>query len=463
MAAPKRIEVRDSLGDGGMLQLLPGKLRDKLRPLAVRSPKARERRLLRVVGRLFPALQNMEQVAVGENHRLLAGKSFEECCRDPRCIERGLTLFEVAWQTGLTELKPAPSRGPLAWGNTRTPLGACGLSVGQAQQHFLKMAVALIYKNNLQAFDRLKDFIDEKSSLARMRLLSTIDSLSLSEMQTGWGRRFSEILTSKDDHYAAAISRLRPFQVRSMRKVMEQKFVECLDWSPEMLDAVRESMQCVEQFKDLGNFFVMLNTPEAIYAIGRWERRDVTEVVNEKRQKQGMKPVKGRRWETDIAHIKRVLGTQFGTLLERDPGLIDLFGELYASRIRPLNEPHKGQAIEQFQTLAKRYLAYLTPAMLETLMRPEGDGGAELTFAEMAAILEGLWMKNGLGTVFFEGVFQTDEGVAAVGGLVREYNEMKRRGSAKQNTDLAALIRDSDLFDSYLLPLMGRKKKPAPV
>lgn len=463
MAAPRRIQIDDALGDGPVLRLLPGSLRDSMRRLMLRRLKIRERRLMRVAAAIFPAIQNIEAMAVAEGQQLLAGKTFDECCRDARCIERALTLFEVAWQTGLTDLRPSATAAPLPWGNTRAPLGACGLSVGQAQPFFLKMAVALIFKDNPQAYERLIKFIDEKSSLARMRLLSSIDALSLAELQTGWGRRFSELLTTKDDHYAAAVRRLKPFQARSMRQVMDAKFVDCLEWPPEMIDAVSESFQCVEQFRDLGDFFIMLKTCEAIQAIGRWERRDITARVNAERKKQGKSPLKGRRWDTDIAHIKRVLGTQFGTLLERDAGLIDLFGELYASRIRPLNEPQRGAAIEQYQLLAKRYLGYLTPAMLEALMRPEGPEGEQLTFAEMIGVLEGLFMKNGLGTAFFEGAFQTDEGVKAVRNLIGDYIDMKRRGAAKANTDVAALIRDSDLFDRHLVPLMGRKKKPLPV
>ncbi len=461
MAAPKRIFVEDRTGDGPVLAVLPETVRAKLRPLANKRQSSKEKRLLRVGRRIYPALQNMESLAIGESQRLLVDKNFDACCRDSRCIERALTLFEVAWQTGLTELLPTAKGNPLSWGNTRSPLGACGLSVGQAQQFFLKMAVKLIFKKDPQAFEQLQGFIDERTSLPRMRLLAGIDALVLSELRTGWGRRFPELLTTKDDHYAAAIRRLKPFQVRSMRQIMGPDFVKILDWPAEMIDAVGESFQCVEQFRDLGDFFILLDTPEKMRAIGRWERRDITERVNEDRKKKGKKPLKGRRWETDISQIKRHLGTTFSTLLERDAGLIDLFGEIFSTRVRPLEEPKRSEASEQFLLLSRRYLAYLTTEMLQGLMQPEGPGGEELTFAEIINVLEGLWMKNGLGTTFFESTFQTAEGAEGVSGIARDYIDMKRRGSAKPGTDVAALIRDSDLFDRHLVPLM-RKKKPNP-
>lgn len=460
MATPNRISVDDRLGDGPLLAHVPGVLADRLRPLALRRQPSREKRLMRVARHLFPALQKMEEMAVGESHRVLMDKSFEECCRDSKCIERALTLFEVAWQTGLTELHSGKGKS-LAWGNTRMPLGACGLSVGQSVQFFLKMAVKVIFARNQKAYIRLQPFVGEKSSLPRMRLLAAIDALSLAELQIGWNRRFEELLTTKDDEYAIAVRNLKPYQVRSMRQVMAGEFTKVLDWSADMVRAVGEAFQCVDQFRDLGDFFILLTTPEAVRAVGRWERRDVTDRVNERRKQKGKAPLKGRRWETDIGLIKRILGTQFGTLLEREAALIDLFGEIFASRIRTLQEPQKGQAVEHFQLLAKRYLAFLTSDVLTALMEPEGPGGETFTFAEMIGILEGLWMKNGLGTAFFQGAFQTREGAEAVRGIAREYIDMKRRGSAKVGTDIGALIRDSDLFDKHLVPLMRKRPKAA--
>lgn len=460
MATPKRIAVEDSTGDGPLLRIMPGQARARLRPLFMRNQKQKEKRLLRVARAIFPGLQSMEAMAVADQHRLLTKRGFDACLNDHKCIERALTLFDVAWQTGLTDLKSFAKGAPLAWGNTRTQLGACGLTVGQAQQFFLKIAVRMVYKENPKAYDRLKDFIDERSSLPRMRLLASIDALTLAELQTGWGRRFCELLTTKDDDFALAVRRLKPFQARSVRQVMTDKFTEALDWAADMWVAIAESFQCVEQFRDMGEFFLDLTSPEAVRAIGRWERRDITEKVNADRRKKGKKPVKGRRWETDISHIKRILGNSFTTLVQRDAALIDLFGEIYSGRIRDLEEPARGQAVEQFQLLARRYLEYLTAPMLEALMRPQED--ETLSFGEIVNILEGLWMKNGLGTAFFETTFQAADGVEGVRGVACEYIDMKRRGSAKQNTDIAALIRDSDLFDRWLVPMMRKNKRTSP-
>lgn len=426
----------------------------------MRSAKQKEKRLLRVAGAIYPALQAMEAMAVAEPQRLLNRRDFTASLNDHRCIERALTLFDVAWQTGLAALRPIGKGTTLAFGNKRTPLGGCGLTVAEAQQFFLKIAVRQVYKENPLAYERLHRFVDDKASLPRMRLLAAIDALTLGELQTGWGNRFSDLLTTKDDDFALAVRRLRPFQARSVRQILGQKFIETLNWNAEMWNAVADSFQCVEQFRDMGEFFLDLKEPEAVRAIGRWERHDVTEKINADRKKKGQKPVKGRRWETDIAQIKRILGGSFSVLALRDAGLIDLFGEVYAGRIRPLEEPARGQAVEQFQLLARRYLEYLTAPMLETLIRPEPD--ETLTLGEVICILEGLWMKNGLGTAFFETTFQSADGTEGVRGVAREYIDMKRRGSAKQGTDVAALIRDSDLFDRCLVPLMKKNRKPAP-
>lgn len=459
MAPPKHIVVTEETGDGSILRLVPSGLRSRLRPLLMHSAKQKEKRLLRVAKAIYPGLVTMEALAVAEPQRLLQSRDFQASLNDHRCIERALTLFDVAWQTGLTELHTAGRGSLLVFGNKRTPLGGCGLTVAEAQQFFLKIAVHNIYRGNPLAYERLHHFIDEKSSLPRMRLLASIDALTLAELQTGWGKRFSELLT-KDDESTLAVRRLRPYQARSIRQVMGPKFVEALDWDAEMWNAIHDSFQCVEQFHDLGEFFLDLTNPEAVRAVGRWERHDITEQVNADRRKKGMKPVKGRRWETDISHIKRLLGGSFSTLMQRDAGVIDLFGEIYASRIRLLEATARGQAVELFQLLARRYLEYLTAPLLEALIRPEPD--ETLGLSEMVSILEGLWMKNGLGTAFFESTFQTDEGAEGVRGLAREFVDMKRRGSAKKVTDMATLIRDSDLFDRWLIPLMKKNRKAQP-
>jgi hypothetical protein len=457
MAAPKHIIVTDDTGDGGFLRHLPAAVRARLRPLAMRTPRHKEQRLMRVAEAIYPELQAIEALAVAESQRLLAGRDLAAALRDDRVIERALTLFDVAWQTGLTELSTQGKNSNIGFGNKKAVLGACGLTVAEGQQFFLRAAVRVIFRQNKLAYEKLEEFVDDKTSLPRMRLLASVDALALSELQTGWGKHFHAMLTAKDDEFIIAIRQLRPFQARSVRQVMQQQFADTLHWTPEMWTAIAESFQCVEQFRDLGDYFLDLKDPEAVRAIGRWERQDITEKVNADRRKQGKKPVKGRRWETDISHIRRMIGTNFTDLVQRDAGVIDLYGEIYASRIKPLEEPARGQAVEQIQLLSRRYLEYMTGPMLQVLLHPSEDD--DFTLTEVISVLEGLWMKGGLGSGFFEGSFQTEEGVEGIRGLALEYVDMKRRGSAKQGTDVAALIQNSDLFDRFLVPLMKKKSK----
>ena len=96
MATPTHIVVTEETGDGSFLRLVPVQLRPRLRPLFMRSAKQKEKRLLRVAGAIYPALQAMEAMAVAEPQRLLNRRDFTASLNDHRCIERALTLFDVA-------------------------------------------------------------------------------------------------------------------------------------------------------------------------------------------------------------------------------------------------------------------------------------------------------------------------------------------------------------------------------
>lgn len=404
----------------------------------------REARLLRVGRAILPLLQFIEQAAFPPELRLLDGKSSGEILRDSRAIERALTLFDVAWETRLVRISvddaATEARG------SHKPVAACGLSITDAQQYFLMMAMALIFAENGDTLERLKPFVTSRKSLPRMRSLASIDAGSLAELEAGWGRRFPELLTVKPDRFVEAVQMLQPFQWRGLRGTMGAHFVRTLDWTPEMLGAVAKYLRSAEQFQDLGDHLLLLDTPEKLRAVGRWEV--VREVGGDEQSSA----------RTGIGGIKTLLGQLFGVLLERDAVVIELFGEMFAA-FEFLDRTDKALAIEQFQTLAKRYLPYLTGPTLQALTNPPAEGAPPLNMAEINGLLEGLWRKEGFGQPFFEGPFQSAAGTAAMARLVKAYAEMKGSGVAKSGSEATALIANSDLFDRNFAHLARHKKK----
>ncbi|KAF0136265.1 MAG: hypothetical protein FD153_1953 [Rhodospirillaceae bacterium] len=59
--------------------------------------------------------------------------------------------------------------------------------------------------------------------------------------------------------------------------------------------------------------------------------------------------------------------------------------------------------------------------------------------------------------MFFEQFLPTTQGITAFRGLVKDLLVMKKRSSIKPNTDIAAILNGSDLFDSHLIPFLNRK------
>ncbi|WP_142848574.1 hypothetical protein [Telmatospirillum sp. J64-1] len=457
MAHPLEIAFDEMSGDGVFLRLLPGFLRRFGRSQALRLRRLREARILRVARNIYPSLQALEEATIPPEQRVLAGQDFEAVLRDHRAIERGLTLFEAAWQSGLTRIIPKAGTKPLAYNDKRSLLGACGMSLQAVEQYFLHRAMTHIFAENPKALEKLSKFAQDRTSLPRMRMLASMDSLAIDELQRGLGRRFAEIMSAKNEDYLAALRHFKAFHVRELRKLLLGDFALILDWQPDFITAVIDSFQCVEQFRDLGECFLDLKTPEMIRALGRWEKRDITDKINAQRVKAGKSKLKGRRFETDIGAMRKIMGMKFSTMFERDENIIDAFGQ-WARLIRQTEGQEKTDLIDQVQIFTKRYLGFTTWEMMDALTMINREGRECLSFVEANAILEGLWMKNGLGSAFFDGPFQTPQAADAVRGLVSDYFEMKHRGSIKGSTEITKIIVNSDLFDRRIVPLIRLKR-----
>jgi hypothetical protein len=84
-------------------------------------------------------------------------------------------------------------------------------------------------------------------------------------------------------------------------------------------------------------------------------------------------------------------------------------------------------------------------------------GDRPTTFGEALSILEGMFSKPGLGRRFFENALQTPEGVRALAGLKADIEEMRRRGSLKDDTDIKQLLSNSDILDGHIAPFINFK------
>lgn len=456
MASTMRIVVDTEAGDGKWLSRLPEAVRAHMRPKGLATPEGRDKRLMNVAEAILPGLQSIEEAAYPPDQRLLAGKDFETAIQQSHSIERGMAMFDVAWQTGLVRIFGGPAGKPLGFGTTDGTVNACGLTIGEGRLFFVRMAARQILANNPKAAQRLLPHVADREALPRLRLLTGIDPVTVEELVLGLGERLRELVATKEEDFLNVLAKLKGFQARGLRTVMKDRFPEILGWDARMVEAVVETFQCPEQFRDLGEAFAEAENHDAIRAIGRWERRDITERVNAERVRQGKDRLKGRRHETDIAAARPLIGAHFKTLMQRDAGTIEFIGQRIAEWRRVDDGVERDALGEEIQALVGRFADFCTLDLLHALRLAGRDDDDALTLSEALGLLEGIWDKPSLGQGFFAGPFRMSAGVRAVEDTATEYMEMKRRGAARTRADLRRMVAESELFDKHLQPFMRR-------
>ena len=445
-----RLRVRLIDGDSDALRVTPFGLDRPIRFIALRSEGSRRHRLHRVVGKLFPFLQKLESAALGGGETLLAQTGLAQAMKDDRIIERAIKVFEVAWQLRLVDLI-GPGGKALGPGDRTRPVAACGMSVAQAEQVYVRHAVKRIFSNQNETLSRLPEDALSPEKLPRLRALAQMDAVALRELLTKLGRRFAMVLDeNRDADWVNAATHLEAFQVRALAEAFGPSVIEMLDWDPAYLLAFAESFTVPEQIEALGVDLRLVHDPEALRAIGGWEVRDVTAKNDEELNRHGQPASGATQNETDIAVFRAMLGMDFDTLLKQPAPTLAAFGRLLAN-IRAMT-PGKDRTdiIEKLKTFCSRYLNYLPPEALSAIdlsTEIEPDENAGPTLPEIVGIMDGIWGKPGLGRVFFEQHLQRPDGIEALRGLLADYREMVRRGSIQRKQDIAQIIITSSVLD----------------
>ncbi|MBF0095455.1 MAG: hypothetical protein HQL34_13050 [Alphaproteobacteria bacterium] len=461
MSDVKKIIVDDRGGDGPVLRSLPRKVAIHLRRLALSMREQRQKRLIRVVRRIYPALQALEQEQNPDGPHVLADLSFDEAFENDLAIEHGLILFRDAWDNEIVEFRRGPRRVAIPPGQDRKTLPCCGMSVTAAERFFLYRAARLIFKEQTKIRFNAKDVVTEPASLPRLRTLASVEPRAIVALQHGLGARFKELLYPENHDHLVAISKLPAAHIEALNEALGPRATDLAGWEPEFVTAIAESLTCPEQIRDIGQHILVLKGPAAIRAIGKWPIRDVTDKVNEEVTRRGGPKIAGKAYETDIGTVRNLLGGDFTLLLEQPAELLrSVLG--FVTQLRSIEKKtERADRVEEFKLFSKRYLPYMTPEVLGALRLLDANEGKDpatsISFREALGILEGLWSKEGLGRSFFEDVLPTPNGVQAMKSLVDDLLVMKQRGSIKANTDIAAILSGSDLFDSHISQFLNRK------
>ncbi|MFN3076976.1 MAG: hypothetical protein ABT940_08885 [Alphaproteobacteria bacterium] len=461
----KKVKVDDRSGDGPLFRKLPKGVGRFLRVLLCQFRDQRQKRLHRATHRIYATLQMVEETAMPEGQRILEGKTFEEAFQSDECIERGLVMFRAGLEAGVIELRTGPRRVLVPPDRSRRVLGACGMSTASAERYYLYRAARLIFKEHTKVRFTTKGMLTGIAVLPRLRLLGSMSPEALFALQKGLGVRFRELFYPENEEKLRAVTMLKDFHINAINEALAAQSPDLVGWSPELIIAIAESFSCFEQLRDIGPYLLVLKGPSAVRALGRWNIRDVTEKVNEERTRRGGSKLAGNAYETDIGTVRNLLAGDFGQLMEQPAELLEAV-RLMVVQLRNIEKKtERSDRVEEFRLFCKRYLSYMTPDILNALhlldAELEGGDGSKappVSFREALGILEGLWTKEGVGRAFFEQSLTTAQGVKALKSLVDDLLQMKSRGSIKANTDIAAILSGSDLFDSHIAQFIDKKK-----
>lgn len=444
--------IGEADGDGPILKLVPPPLNNVLRSTANRLARQRVARLIRVAHMIYPILQKLEDKALPDDQKLLQGVPFQKALQDDEKIERGLRLFVSAWKSNFIRLLDSAGKA-IPPDKRKTYTGTCGLTVEQAEMYFIDLALIRIFQKNPKSLRRLRGMVNDPDALPKMRVLAHFQQLALTELVTGLGPQAGQVLSTIEPEKLYALATLKVYHLRALRSVLGAGFKNIADWDAEVIRAIGVHFECVEQIRDLGDAIGVVQGPEAIAALAQWNKRDITEQVNEERARRGMGKLKGRRFETDIGAARVILGSFFNTLMAEPPDLLEAFGKLI-TRIRQTDKVDRKDRIDEVRLFCERYLEYMNTDALKALGMV---GDNPTSFGEALYILEGLFSKPGVGRKFFEGPLQTPEGVQALAGLKADIEDMKKRGSIKGESEIGQLISNSDILDRHIAPFISFK------
>lgn len=431
------------------------------RPLEALLKSGREKRLLRAVRRLYPALQKIEGKVLPAERQVLGGAGIDQALGSDLLIERALSLFEAAWQAGLVEVVGADGR-PLKGGERKTPTACCKLTVEAAERILIDRAMEIIFADNSFVREKLTGTVTAADGLARIRLVSGMHNLALVELTKGLGMGAGQVLARTEPEVLAALATLKPYHMRALRTALKGDFKGIGRWDPAIIRTIGEHFDCVEQIRDLGPEIALIEDPQSIVVLAGWTKTDITDTVNAERRKKGKKAVKGRRFETDIGALRGITGGSFGEFIARPPGLLASLGNLLAE-LRELDVVERKARVDQLLTFANRYMEYLSPEAMAALGMVSGGqaapgGGPPPSFGEALNILEGLWLKKGLGRAFFEQRINTEAGIKALRGLIASLNDMKARGSLKADQNVRDILSGTELLDGPLRAVIDLRK-----
>ncbi|MEG3620355.1 hypothetical protein V5T82_17980 [Magnetovibrio sp. PR-2] len=380
---------------------------------------------------ILPLLQRLEELYLHKNPKTtarLVGRTLAELEEDDRAIEIGLRLFELALQEGLIEFRCLDVDGNPGHLITEGPVGSCGFSVIEANDHYLERAMEIILRNVQSSQDKAvldhlgKMKLKDARELRGVRQLAQFDALAIKELKKGLGGNL-ELLLVQDKPFLDTLLAQKPVGfVRALRLSLGKNFSEILKWDPTFMTAVAEGLDHSAKIKALGPEILSIEDPDVVRAFGTWS-------MKEAKPKQGEKK-KGKTYVTRIAQVKKNMGTQFTMLLTANPDLVMEAGHWTTNEINKM----------------RGFLPHLTHEVMSAM--------GPLPFDLRVSMLEGLWDR--LGRSFVEEDMKTPQGTAVIQKMVKQVQVMMAKGNSGKN--LKKMISDTEVLDGAMMEFINKKR-----
>ena len=413
---------------------VPDGLWRKLPPLQARRLEATVR------AKVLPMLQSIDALIPGKRGKTIPGlakRTYKAIMAEPRAVEYALHLFDIAFAVGLIGFvasgggkgKPKPVK------NMKTPVGPCGMGIGDARRFYMMRAAEVIARQRGHKLSKLKDVIgdfdlDNPSSLHKLDMLLGFDPLSISELQQGLNGRLGPLLR-KDDGYLVVMQNARPVHfLRPLRRALEKDFGRILQWDTKFIVAVAEGLDHSAKILAVGKSLLTIDDPEVIRALGDWPLREEETTSAARGNKKARKSTKVT---SRIDDVKRLLGIQFDEILLAGPEMIREVGSWSDRELSSISN----------------YLRYMTVDVIRALKG--------FPIAHKVGLMDGLWEK--LGREFMENDLGSPPSVKGIAGLIEEVNsQMGLERTPPQK--VKDLILDG-FFDHHLMALIKMKEMRA--
>ncbi len=368
--------------------------------------RVREERLHQVMDEyILPLLMRLESLIPNRKTSFFKGKTIVDIEANPGLVQGLLYFLDLALAEDLLVFEGGKG--------VRAQVGATGLTIIQVRNHYLVMAAKSMVKGMRGAKPVLAYIaghgVSDLAQLPRFKAMAKFHPAALAEMRIGFREGLDPVM-EKDDAYLAVLAQCHPVHfMRALRVGLEDEFPLILQWSPEFVKIVADSLDHSSKVVALGKSLIYIQDPAIIVALGKWPTKEVP-----------AQNKKGRKWVARIGQIKELLGDEFEKILGSSPDLLAQVGEWTDSEVEEM----------------KFYFTYIKPPVLEAL--------SPLEFNHQIGILNGLWDR--LGREFMEGVINKPRGLKGVQGIVGMILEMIERDSAPK--DVREMIK-KDYFNKF--------------